>query len=348
MAKLKKLKETLLIVCEGSETENYYLEEVWNNISSNSSCRWASCRILPEINNQEIETGLTSKRKVRKLKPLPNSYIDQVEDNPEDYERYKATPLRYVREAELFLKSGTYTEAWAVFDNDNFSHLHEARNHADASQVRIALSSFCFEQWILFHYEKCLLAFTKSECKQNGVKIACNDSLVCIGNTPCLSGYLRRSTPLLYSKSTPKLFEMSKENLNKAYENAAWSRYITRNQTSYPANPYTDVDILVKRILNDDSQIVWFDFDQEIKIGGDVFMIQQLDNTIQISNMGFKTLLLNAFNFSLEYFQNPIPLSESLPFIEASSTKSFSIPPLSVGDYLNIIIDQKRLILKFR
>ena len=105
--------------------------------------------------------------------------------------------------------------------------------------------------------------FSVSECKdENGVPIECNLEFGCKGEA-CLAGYIRINTPLVhYQKSNNKeslksLMEllMNPKNLDNAFENANWLRNeikkdpLLSDKNCYELNPYTDVDFLVKRLI---------------------------------------------------------------------------------------------------
>ncbi|WP_443062657.1 RloB family protein [Streptomyces sp. NBC_00390] len=71
-----------------------------------------------------------------------------------------ADPLRIVAEAERRrdreLKSGDgYDEVWCVLDVDRHANLQSACTRARKSDIDVAISSPCFEIWLLWHYEEC-------------------------------------------------------------------------------------------------------------------------------------------------------------------------------------------------
>lgn len=107
----------------------------------------------------------------------------------------------------------------------------------------------------------------------------------------CLVGYLRKNTPLRnYAKSDndKDLKQMMnlllhEKQLTTAFENSSWIRYISKDKTkevcilvnNYLQNnqyssisrwevSYTDVDLLVKRILGIHTKHIWAEFGQEI------------------------------------------------------------------------------------
>jgi hypothetical protein len=113
------------------------------------------------------------------------------------------------------------------------------------------------------HFEKNKKAFDKTECKtEKGISVECDHSIGCKGKE-CLAGYIRVNTPLKkYKKSnSPEEFKkmmdvlLNKENLNRAFENAEWLRNEIQNdpvlklQEIYDLNPYTNIDVLVKKLI---------------------------------------------------------------------------------------------------
>ena len=160
-----------------------------------------------------------------------------------------------------------YEELWAVFDKDGHSHHKEAFERAvqevNNKKVQIGFTSRSFEHWIILHFEKNKTTFSVSECKnEKGVPIICDSENGCKGET-CLAGYIRTNTPLKnYQKSNNKdsLKSMmdillQPKYLNNAFENAKWLREEIKNtpllkdKKCYELNPYTDVDVLVRTLI---------------------------------------------------------------------------------------------------
>lgn len=78
----------------------------------------------------------------------------------------KNTPVQLVEEAIAAKFSGNYPEGdqyWVVYDREGSDqyHLHHdvARNKANAHGIHIALSSVCFEVWLLLHFQDQVLAY---------------------------------------------------------------------------------------------------------------------------------------------------------------------------------------------
>jgi len=281
----KKLRHNILIVCEGENTEPQYFasfvplaKRAWKETHELIINIKPKPKLTDETNNEKQHPKHKTRRKkrlLRKIEEIPSEESYQPE------EKYKAVPIRYVREAQEGLEDGVYESTWAVFDKDYHPKHKEAfalaEQEIDGNKVNIAFSSISFEQWILLHFEKNLTAFEKSECKEEKKKpINCgtgNHQNDCYGKK-CVSGYLRMRTYLAnYSKSVNAL---SFDNLHPLYstalENAAWLKYqiLKANPTTpiYELNPYTNMDSLVKYLLNIEQVIIWMDFQEIQRIDG--------------------------------------------------------------------------------
>jgi len=127
-----------------------------------------------------------------------------------------------------------YNEVWVVFDKDGYTKHKEAFELARNNEVNIAFSSISFETWILFHFERNQTQFLKSANIIND-KFVNNNYIVDYNKTGEFNVY-------------PYVSDL----INKAYQNAAWIRKINVSENIFDNNPYTDVDLLVKRLtLND-------------------------------------------------------------------------------------------------
>ena len=170
----RKTKNNIVIVCEGTETEYDYFTGLKNYLGD--SGKYYTIKIVPTKDPEGIQGG-NRQRKNRKLNGDRDTlrYYEQVEESRELYDRYHKQPTRYVREAQLFLKDNIYTEAWAVFDNDDFPDLENAFKLASTDDnLNIAYSSISFEEWLLHHFERNAKVFDRSECKADDKSIDCN------------------------------------------------------------------------------------------------------------------------------------------------------------------------------
>jgi hypothetical protein len=279
----------MLIVCEGTQTEPQYLrwiveqhsipKEIWSTVEIRDTVSLPDDIALPkptELGGKRARRKLKSENPNRKkqternvLKELLSIRYGQIE-GLKIYTDVKAVPLRYVALAQEYddYYGDIYDELWAVFDKDGHTHHEEAYKLAqktnDRKQVNIALSCRSFEQWILLHFEKSKHAFEQTACKGENeigkeVVLNCNDKNGCKGNT-CLVGYIRKKHFSDYAKSnkTQSLHEMMTlllEKIEDAFENSVWLREQIQDEIKakegklYLVNSYTDVDILVKKLL---------------------------------------------------------------------------------------------------
>lgn len=189
-------KNNIVILCEGSDTEVKYFKDLKEYVERNYPDRLSDIKIVP-VNNEIIQ----KKNKKKGGKPLlpaqrvlsSKHYWSKWEHSDEEYEIYKAQPTRYVRETQLFMEEDGYVEGWAVFDKDTFTNHAHAFALADSiSGLHIAFSSYCFEEWILLHFERNSKAFISSVCKDNDKDRGCGTKVLldCHG-TICLGGYIR-------------------------------------------------------------------------------------------------------------------------------------------------------------
>ncbi len=280
----RKLGRNILIVCEGTKTEYDYFLYIKENISEKKGI-WDN--VVISNNNtipKDIPISATTElgRRANKKFLNPNKraisernvlrelckYLYGNEKGMIEYESIKAVPLRYVAQAQLIEKEqNMYEELWAVFDKDGHSHHKEAYLKAEekinGKKVQIGLSCRSFEHWIILHFEKNKNEFLRSQCKDERNKpIECSVDLGCKG-FECLSGYIRANTRLKnYKKSNNEddLIKMmnvllESRNLIRAFENAQWLRDEIRkdpqlkNKKCYELNSYTDVDLLVKKLI---------------------------------------------------------------------------------------------------
>lgn len=283
MAK-RKLKRSILIVCEGTKTEHDYFEYIANKITYKLGL-WD---IVEICDNKTIPNDIPissptelgkrkkrhftnpNKRRISEQNALKElcKYLYGEEQGIEEYESIKAVPLRYVAQAQLIEEEQQmYEELWAVFDKDGHSHHKEAYERAEKKvnnkKVQIGFSSRSFEHWFLLHFEKNRTGFSVSECKdEQGDSLKCNSEQGCKGEI-CLAGYIRINTPIVdYQKSSNKEdleymmdILLQPKRINEAFENALWLRDkikkdpLLKNKKCYELNPYTDVDILVRKLI---------------------------------------------------------------------------------------------------
>jgi RloB-like protein len=174
-------------------------------------------------------------------------YPDKNEEEP------KTDALGLIREARNRIDD--FDEVWAVFDKNGYTKHKEAFDEANKTingkKVRIAFSSISFEHWILLHFEKNDSCFLKS-ANIIETKFTSNETY--------FSNYSKRANFDIY----PKL----KNHTENAVKNAAWLKFQQKenlkNNEIYEVNPYTDVDVLVKRLFGIETTIGWTNFGETI------------------------------------------------------------------------------------
>ncbi|WP_333379017.1 RloB family protein [Microcoleus sp. N9_B4] len=131
--KSRQLKQTIYIVCEGTNTEPIYFEKIAEQ---------------PDVFEKYA------------IKVYP-SEEDQIKASKKEGESIKTDAVNLVKLAKQEIKN--YDEVWAVFDKDGYTKHEKAFSDAKTHGVKLAFSSVAFEHWILLHYEKNRTAFDKSQ-----------------------------------------------------------------------------------------------------------------------------------------------------------------------------------------
>jgi len=167
-----------------------------------------------------------------KLKRLLSSVDVQVV-HPKDH-----SPVGLVNEAKNKKKKAKrdrnpYNEVWIVLDKDGHANMSQALNTAKDNKIEVALSVICFEYWILLHFEKTTSYFEK-----------CDDII----------SYIKKNHFHEYKKNINSYIAL-KDKIDTAIENGKWivkqnKNDIDRGTPIYQLSSYTDVHILVERLLN--------------------------------------------------------------------------------------------------
>lgn len=303
---------SIVIVCEGTETENQYLKKLAEESV------YSEYRVVPEPNEiVDKKAKKSRKRKVRQLEKGDSGvftgseyYVGLPEIDEPTYNTYNCEPRKWVRATQLFMERQGYAEGWAVYDLDNKSGRTNERHRIareDASRVEnlhIAFSSYSIEEWFLLHFERNPKAFDCSECKYKkdghhkenvgyGGSNCIYQEKNCHGEK-CLSGYLREKGYIVeYSKNKGEDYvERTIEKLHIACVNAVWSRSLKQEVQPFECNPYTDIDKLILRLLGkeNDMDICWINIDKEFKAGSSTLIIRKVGQQIKLeclSKTGF-------------------------------------------------------------
>lgn len=290
--------KSIVIVCEGSDTEFRYFRDIKKYVENKEPERFSDIKIVPAC-NEIIKTKNPNRKNRGRLKDSENQkphYWCLYEHSQEEYDQYSAQPTRYVREAKLYMEEG-YTEAWAVYDKDVHTDHPHAMEYAKSASVNIAFSSYSFEQWLLCHFERNNKAFNHSDCEdENKRSLMCgthshqND---CFGEI-CIAGRIREKKYIEdYSKEKQGIFdEYTLPNINKAMLNAAWLRHLS-SQVIYERNPYTDVDYLVSYLLGDVvNPYFWCSLDHPVTINNITFSLYKTEDGFKIRYTGNTPFLL--------------------------------------------------------
>lgn len=328
--KIRQTKDNnIVIVCEGSETEAPYFEDLKREIETRYPDRFTKIRIVP-VNEEKVKQS-KKRPSSKRILPPEYSYWVQIEENKDLYKEYKAQPLRYVREAQLFMERDGYVEAWAVFDHDNFHKRKDAFEHTyKVENLHIAFSSISFEGWILAHFERNPKAFLRSQCKDDdGHPIDCENNKLqgCCGQE-CLASYLRLKDYIeKYDKDGSRLFVSLKERLETAMINAAWLRHL-ESSPIYERNPYTDVDRLVSRLTGLEKEYAWIRLGEEFKFKGVTISVEKENDEVRIKSKN--TCIIskeNLINTDLEG-NDSAPMLDRLIFSGVSAPISVNAPYL--------------------
>jgi hypothetical protein len=161
----------------------------------------------------------------------------EIYDPKQNRDKKKNTGKELIVQAKR-LKQGAeaeknpYDDIWIVIDKDGYTKHPQTFDHARGNKIKIAFSSISFEFWFLLHFKFTTKSYQKA------------DDLI---------SYLTR-----YMQDYDKVddnYSFLKDKTQIAIENAQRVREyrkvdIERGTQIYELNPYTDVDLLVKNLLN--------------------------------------------------------------------------------------------------
>jgi hypothetical protein len=261
MSKKRQSPITVFIACEGRNSEYLYFERIKETIEDDN---FFAVTVYPDKNEISPKTDVIG---------LINEAMSRIDE---------------------------FDEVWVVYDKNGYTKHAEAIALANipinGKTVNIAFSSIAFEHWILLHFEKNQTAFTKADCKdENGKPINCGTGIQvgdCMGHR-CIAGILRSKGYYPgYSKKTHiDIYTTIKDRLDVAMENAAWLRYRMTGALAavplYAINPYTDVDVLLRRLMRIDKEITWL-------LNGSQIMKENLLIQLSFNNPDLELTLTNG------------------------------------------------------
>ena len=124
-----------------------------------------------------------------------------------------------------------YAEIWVAVDKDGYTKHPEAFDQAVANNIFMAFSSVCFEYWFLLHFTAARKALAK-----------CDD----------LIEHLRKHYLAEYAKRGD-YYETLRQDTKTAINHARQTRItcpdFQRGEKPYNINPFTNVDVLVERLI---------------------------------------------------------------------------------------------------
>lgn len=309
---MSKLNYTVLIICEGEKTEPYFFNSIIDeNEIENTQITIFPEPIAEEDENEDVDVAHKVKRKKRKIKTSDIDGELQVVSAP--------LPLNWVLTGKKELEDGTYDEVWIVFDHDKFPARREAFGEANklinGKKVSIAFSSLSFEYYLLSHFERILKPFEDTDCKfikpkksikkknrNKRVFIRCGTDKFpekdCKGQK-CINGYAQirsywDNSDDKNSKNTKDFYEIIKSNIEVGFENSAWIRYqsdkIEGEKPIYDRNPYLTTDALVKRLMLNNTEHYWIDFNECYTF--DDIGVEVSKTEVVISNKSDRTIII--------------------------------------------------------
>ena len=323
MAKKSFKTNNLVIICEGTETEYPYFEFLANKVRG----QFDDIKVIisPEEKRALDNQRASQNRRKRNL-ALENFFYVLKEENEGDieanYELYKQAPAKYVREAYLWVKNEEYSEAWAVYDLDDTDDKDHSKHRrandliCNNPSLHKAFSAYSFEEWLLLNFERCNIAFDHSAYKEKKTGRECKGrhcqyekcKTGCIGDYLTSKGYAEFISANFtnddskkkddgYSKNDGRSYakaiyedEMLR---HRAYVNAAWSRSIKKGELFFDCNPYSDVDKLIMRLMNEEKEIDWIKTNENFTLGVNTFTIEQKDGSLSLSHQGDEPYMLN-------------------------------------------------------
>lgn len=350
------LHANILIVCEGEVTEPEYLALLKKMALEKDIWQYVEIKPKPRSEAEVSHTPVPHKSARPRRQLIPVDIPDEADATERAY-NWRQTPVRFVKEARDGLKEGTYQEAWAVFDKDGHpSHQQAfelAAHEVEGIPVRIAFTSIAFEHWMLLHFEKNNTEFAKSACKQENKYLDCGtgDHPDDCWGTRCVSGYMRAQGFLTCStKYDSNDFKtllstlLEEKTRHIAYHHAAWLRAnVDYNpQQPYHTNPWTNMDELVKRLLDEEHiKVQWGTPGRPVvwELLTITINTSEGEISLHVSNHSNTTTLFNGAALAMR-FQAPGTLLDFIPqeanqrIIAPNSDGNFTFPiPAGINNF---------------
>lgn len=151
----------------------------------------------------------------------------------------KTSPKQLVEEAKNYKETANsernpYEEIWIVFDKDGYTKHPETFDQAQTNEFNVAFSSPSFELWYLLHFE-----FTGRPF-ENDKKV-----ISYLNNKNYLPDYEKSDNVYLQICDKTQDAISNAQKIRKSCEND-----LMRGKKIYKLNPYTDVDVLVEKLIN--------------------------------------------------------------------------------------------------
>ncbi|MDM8539517.1 RloB family protein [Desulfococcaceae bacterium HSG9] len=156
----------------------------------------------------------------------------------EIYDSNKNTGKELVAEAKSLKKianaeKNSYDAIWIVIDKDGYTKHPQTFDQANANKINIAFSSISFEFWFLLHFTYTTKAFHKSADLERHLRFE----------------YMQNYEK--YDDNYSKLKDKTDQAIGNAKKIQKYSQNdLNRGRKIYELNPYTDVDVLVQKLLS--------------------------------------------------------------------------------------------------
>lgn len=296
---------SILVVCEGTKTENFFLYDLYKLLTDRGCCAITYPEIIPPPEREEDVGTIASGRKRGGRTMMPASRQTKAEPilpGP--------PPMNWVQTAIEGLKA--HSEAWVVFDHDDhparkdaFGVVRAARNKGQ--NINIVFSSRSFEYYMLQHFDYLYYKFDQTECHAERHKYlhcchptkqplegACDGELNTLRNC-CINGYARKRGYWIESKNDNVMSVLPSlwRGICNAYQ-IKWNSIKQDFYTPiYERNPYLNTYRIVLRFMG----IKSLEFGCPVEVKG-VTLIYH-GNAIRIINNTGKTLILSERNMPI-------------------------------------------------